>query len=140
MANESGGWGTAGIRALLAETATRCGACRFDCETQSAGHLARLKRLLTVAAACIVASCAGCSGGGGPISGSPHVPSGSPTPVFPSGPTPVPTDRAPSPTPAPSQTPLLLIKGLHGIEHIVIVVQENRSFDNLFHGYPGADS
>lgn len=26
------------------------------------------------------------------------------------------------------------------IKHIVIVVQENRSFDNLFQGYPGADS
>jgi phospholipase C len=26
------------------------------------------------------------------------------------------------------------------IEHVVIVIQENRSFDNLFHGYPGADT
>ncbi len=25
------------------------------------------------------------------------------------------------------------------IKHVVIIVQENRSFDNLFHGYPGAD-
>lgn len=27
-----------------------------------------------------------------------------------------------------------------GIRHVVIIVQENRSFDNLFHGYPGADT
>lgn len=26
------------------------------------------------------------------------------------------------------------------IRHVVIVVQENRSFDNLFHGFPGADT
>jgi phospholipase C len=26
------------------------------------------------------------------------------------------------------------------IQHIVFIVQENRSFDNLFHGYPGADT
>jgi phospholipase C len=28
----------------------------------------------------------------------------------------------------------------HKIQHVVIVVQENRSFDNLFQGYPGADT
>jgi phospholipase C len=26
------------------------------------------------------------------------------------------------------------------IRHVIIVVQENRSFDNLFHGFPGADT
>ena len=26
------------------------------------------------------------------------------------------------------------------IEHVIIVVQENRSFDDLFQGYPGADT
>lgn len=26
------------------------------------------------------------------------------------------------------------------VKHIVIIVQENRSFDNLFHGFPGADT
>ena len=26
------------------------------------------------------------------------------------------------------------------IQHVVVVVQENRSFDNLFQGYPGADT
>jgi phospholipase C len=26
------------------------------------------------------------------------------------------------------------------IQHVVIIMQENRTFDNLFHGFPGADS
>jgi phospholipase C len=26
------------------------------------------------------------------------------------------------------------------IQHVIVIMQENRSFDNLFHGYPGADS
>src|SRR5581483_8818478 len=26
------------------------------------------------------------------------------------------------------------------IKHIIIVIQENRTFDNLFHGFPGADT
>jgi phospholipase C len=28
----------------------------------------------------------------------------------------------------------------HKIQHVVILIQENRSFDNLFEGYPGADT
>ena len=30
--------------------------------------------------------------------------------------------------------------GAGKITHVVYIVQENRSFDNLFHGYPGADT
>jgi phospholipase C len=30
--------------------------------------------------------------------------------------------------------------GAGKIAHVVFIVQENRSFDNLFHGYPGADT
>jgi len=26
------------------------------------------------------------------------------------------------------------------VKHIVVIMQENRSFDNLFHGFPGADT
>jgi len=37
----------------------------------------------------------------------------------------------------PAQFPALLQKN---IQHLVIIVQENRSFDNLFSGFPGADS
>ncbi len=33
-----------------------------------------------------------------------------------------------------------LASGAGKIEHVVIVVQENRSFDDLFQGYPGADT
>ncbi len=33
------------------------------------------------------------------------------------------------------------LRQLHGkIQHVVIIVQENRSFDDLFQGYPGADT
>jgi phospholipase C len=40
-----------------------------------------------------------------------------------------------TPTPLPTATP---VPGT--IDHVVIIVQENRTFDNLFHGYPGADT
>src|ERR1035437_3373824 len=26
------------------------------------------------------------------------------------------------------------------IQHVVVIMQENRSFDHLFHGFPGADT
>ena len=29
--------------------------------------------------------------------------------------------------------------GIHKIKHVVIIMQENRSFDNYFGAYPGAD-
>lgn len=66
----------------------------------------------TIALATLTALTAACSGGGG-----------TPGPV-------------PSPTPSVSPTPV----GLTAIKHIVIIVQENRTFDNLFNGYPGADT
>ena len=37
----------------------------------------------------------------------------------------------PTPTPPPAQSP---------IKHIVIIIQENRTVDNLFNGLPGADT
>jgi phospholipase C len=40
-----------------------------------------------------------------------------------------------TPSPAPSSTP-----AADPIKHVVIIVQENRSFDNLFAGFPGADA
>ncbi|HEY1883135.1 MAG TPA: alkaline phosphatase family protein [Candidatus Cybelea sp.] len=39
-----------------------------------------------------------------------------------------------------ANTPPAPQAGLSQIDHIVIIVQENRSFDNLFHGFPGAHS
>src|SRR5271170_2656816 len=43
---------------------------------------------------------------------------------------------APPPTPTPTPTPT----NATTIKHIVIIMQENRSFDNLFNGFPGADT
>jgi phospholipase C len=41
----------------------------------------------------------------------------------------------PTPSPLPSPTP---VAG-SPIQHVIIVLQENRTFDNMFHGYRGAD-
>ncbi|HEY1653813.1 MAG TPA: alkaline phosphatase family protein [Candidatus Tumulicola sp.] len=40
----------------------------------------------------------------------------------------------------PSRLPALRSMGAGKIKHVIIIVQENRSFDNLFQGYPGADT
>ena len=40
---------------------------------------------------------------------------------------------------APPTTATAIVAGAK-IKHVVIVIQENRSFDNLFQGYPGADT
>jgi phospholipase C len=45
----------------------------------------------------------------------------------------------------PSQIPAArvhpaTVAGLDKVKHVVIIVQENRSFDNLFYGFPGADT
>ena len=34
----------------------------------------------------------------------------------------------------------LKVTGAGKIAHVIYIVQENRSFDNLFQGYPGADT
>ncbi len=76
-----------------------------------------------------------CGGGGGaappPSTGSP-TPRPSATAIASSTPT-----HAPTATPTPSSSPT----GPAGlIKHVVIVIQENRSFDNLFQGFPGANT
>src|ERR1700735_2901714 len=46
-------------------------------------------------------------------------------------------------SPAPGSAPLVSrAAGVSGgkIQHVVFIIQENRSFDNLFQGYPGADT
>ena len=45
------------------------------------------------------------------------------------------TAGTPTPSPLPSATP---VAG-SPIQHVIIVLQENRTFDNVFHGYPGAN-
>jgi phospholipase C len=44
-----------------------------------------------------------------------------------------------SQAPRASQTPPVAERGIETIQHIIIVVQENRSFDHYFGTYPGAD-
>lgn len=39
---------------------------------------------------------------------------------------------------AAADTPIGLVKASKRIKHVIIVIQENRSFNNLFAGYPGA--
>ena len=78
--------------------------------------LTSFKRVGTGALATAVIACAlsACGGGGAKpkAPGRPHLPV---------------TVVAPSPT------------GIHKIQHVVIVMQENRSFDSYFGTYPGAD-
>jgi phospholipase C len=41
--------------------------------------------------------------------------------------------------PAAAASPALAAGGIHKIKHVVIIMQENRSFDSYFGTYPGAD-
>ncbi|HVN70275.1 MAG TPA: alkaline phosphatase family protein [Candidatus Binatia bacterium] len=51
-----------------------------------------------------------------------------------------PNVRAPIPLPASDGAARSHATGAGKIKHVVYVVQENRSFDDLFQGYPGADT
>ncbi len=44
------------------------------------------------------------------------------------------------PTPTPAPVPVPTPTNATKIKHIVVIMQENRSFDNLFNGFPGADT
>src|SRR5881392_464985 len=45
-----------------------------------------------------------------------------------------------APTPAGTQRkPAKAPSGIHKIKHVVVIMQENRSFDHYFGTYPGAD-
>jgi phospholipase C len=44
-----------------------------------------------------------------------------------------------SPAPGPHRPPPVSEAGIHKIKHVVIIMQENRSFDSFFGTYPGAD-
>jgi len=47
---------------------------------------------------------------------------------------------APSPSPSPEAKPTPGAQIQAHIKHIIVIVQENRSFDNLFNGFGGADT
>lgn len=49
------------------------------------------------------------------------------------------TDTGQDPTPSPQQTQDLLVLARQKIKHVVIIMQENRSFDEYFGTYPGAN-
>ena len=40
---------------------------------------------------------------------------------------------------AVTTSPTLAATGIHKIRHVVVIMQENRSFDSYFGTYPGAD-
>ncbi|MBV8373716.1 MAG: hypothetical protein JOY69_10700, partial [Candidatus Eremiobacteraeota bacterium] len=69
-----------------------------------------MRRLVVVAISLMLAACGGGGAGGG---GTPAIP-----------------QPTPDPTPVPAGP----------IKHVVVIVQENRSFDNLFAGFPHADA
>jgi phospholipase C len=88
-----------------------------------------------------------CSGGGGA-----SAPVQTTVPTHTATPSPKPTTSAPTPsgshapgsTPTPTATPTATPTPMTGpagaIKHVVIIIQENRSFDNLFNGFPGANT
>ncbi|MBV9103176.1 MAG: hypothetical protein JO060_06265 [Candidatus Eremiobacteraeota bacterium] len=99
-----------------------------------------------------IATVAACGGGGGSGGGSPlgilPTPTSTPTvtPKCASG-----TASVRNALHAPQRPPAVEPQALHPqaaptsagqgkIRHVVVIVQENRSFDNLFSGFPGADS
>ncbi len=49
-------------------------------------------------------------------------------------------ERSTSATPNVSRLRVAQHVSINPIQHIVVVVQENRTFDNIFQGYPGADT
>jgi phospholipase C len=101
----------------------------------------------------LAASLSACGGGSGsapattqsvvPVATSspPGQPTPSATPTAPRTPPPRPTPTPkPTPTSVPTATPSPTPQPVQKIQHVVIVIQENRSFDYLFHGFPGADT
>src|SRR2546421_9116125 len=49
------------------------------------------------------------------------------------------SSQGPPATEPPSTVPASALHGIHKIRHVIVIVQENRSFDSYFGTYPGAD-
>src|ERR1700731_1272342 len=45
----------------------------------------------------------------------------------------------PAPVHSPRPSPTASLTGIHKIKHVIVIMQENRSFDSYFGIYPGAD-
>ena len=43
------------------------------------------------------------------------------------------------PSASPTTRPYVIPKGIHKIRHVIVIMQENRSFDSFFGTYPRAD-
>ena len=71
-------------------------------------------------------------------------PTDTPSPAPTDTPSPAPTDTpSPAPTDTPSPTPTATTYPTPtppAITHVIVIIQENRTFDNLFNGFPGADT
>ncbi len=52
---------------------------------------------------------------------------------------PMPTALGPSATPSPPEQPTQLAQAKDHLEHLIFIVQENRSFDHYFGTFPGAE-
>jgi phospholipase C len=50
-----------------------------------------------------------------------------------------PSKTSPSTSPSTSAPAAVLVPEIHKIKHVVMIMQENRSFDSYFGTYPGAD-
>jgi len=74
-----------------------------------------VRRLLPLVCGAVALLASGCGGGAKPAA-APHV-------------APPPVTQLPPPPPT----------GIHKIQHVVVIMQENRSFDSYFGTYPGAD-
>nr|WP_311530139.1 alkaline phosphatase family protein [uncultured Ralstonia sp.] len=102
-------------------------------EEQSPEYFRTRRRLIGAAAATLAgAGLSACGGGGADGTGNSSNSSG-------------PANATPSPTPAPAPASSALVPPVlpdpqqAGIDHVVMVVMENRSFDHYFGWLPGAD-
>ncbi|MGB8213844.1 MAG: alkaline phosphatase family protein [Anaerolineales bacterium] len=103
-----------------------------------------LKKLLSIPSLILIAMLLACS-----LSGAPHATAPAATPTNPPATLAIPTNppaslAAPTPTPVAAtattaSTSNLLDLARTKIKHIVIIMQENRSFDQYFGTYPGAN-
>lgn len=67
------------------------------------------------------------------------VPRASPTGTDGTTGSPMPTAPGPSAAPSPPEQPAQLVQAKDHLEHLIFIVQENRSFDHYFGTFPGAE-